>query len=147
MLASDLVAECSPLPTTGFDQRQETNQLTDAAAHQPSPGFLGAINFPQGSLFASSCAAVSEHSTILAAPRIASRYSLHGKLGLLYRVRRRNAVERLFARRLSGVRAPTSVSAASIRLSRRRPCLAKLSCPRPRTSPRVRDSMSHFSPS
>ena len=76
-----------------------------------SLGFLGAINFPQGSLFASSCAAVSEHTLQYSqCPLfVRSRYNLSwGNLEPTFIVceKAQRCRRRLFARSLFR-RAPT----------------------------------------
>jgi len=90
-----------------------------------SLGFLGAINFPQGSLFASSCAAVSEHTLQYSQCPLLVRplQPFMGKLGAyFYRVREGATLPQAFIcpLALSAGAHPQSLRPLS-RASRRRP--------------------------
>lgn len=109
-----------------------------------SLGFLGAINFPQGRLFASSCAAVSEHTLQYSQCPLLVRpaTTFHGETWrlLLSCARRRNAAAGVYLPARSFGGRPPSVSAASIAaIAAATFAFAELSCPAPCTSPRVPD--------
>ena len=101
--------------------RSETRNKP-ASPKRPICSLLGAINFPQGRLFASSCAAVSEH-TLQYSQCPLSRYNLSwGNLALnFYRVREGATLPQAFICPLAlSAGCPPSVSAASIAAIRQR---------------------------